>query len=111
MKKSCIIHINSSRQNQTIVGLQIGMVKKEETHTSEFHTSQKVLPLLESLLLENDLTFGEITEIEVTTGPGSFTGLRVGAAIGNALGLLLNIPVNGKKLPLTKLHYGEDAWS
>ena len=38
-----------------------------------------------------------ITEIEVNPGPGSFTGLRVGAAIANALGYALKIPVNGKR--------------
>lgn len=37
----------------------------------------------------------DITAIEVNTGPGSFTGTRVGVAIANALGFALNIPVNG----------------
>lgn len=36
--------------------------------------------------------------IEVETGPGSFTGLRVGVSVANALGFALGIPVNGKKL-------------
>ncbi|MFH1536127.1 MAG: hypothetical protein ABIC96_03620 [Patescibacteria group bacterium] len=36
--------------------------------------------------------------IEVETGPGSFTGLRVGVSVANALGFALNIPVNGKKM-------------
>ena len=49
------------------------------------------------------LCFGErkikdISEIEVNTGPGSFTGLRVGVSIANALGWALGIPVNGKDL-------------
>ena len=111
MNTPCIIHIDSSRQNQTMVGLQIGIVKKEKTHTSQFHTSQHVLPLLESLLSENHLTCGDITGIEVSTGPGSFTGLRVGTAIANALGWLLKIPVNGQNAPLTKMNYGDDTWS
>ena len=38
----------------------------------------------------------DITEIEVHTGPGSFTGLRVGIAVATTLGKLLNIPVNGQ---------------
>lgn len=36
--------------------------------------------------------------IEVEKGPGSFTGLRVGVAVANALGYALGIPVNGKKM-------------
>ena len=43
-------------------------------------------------------TIKDITEIEVNLGPGSFTGLRVGGSVANALGWLLGIPVNGKDL-------------
>ena len=39
----------------------------------------------------------DITEIILAMGPGSFTGLRVGATVANALGYLLDIPVDGKK--------------
>ncbi len=39
-----------------------------------------------------------LKEIRVNTGPGSFTGLRVGASIANALGFLLKISVNSKKI-------------
>lgn len=47
----------------------------------------------------------EILEgIEVEKGPGSFTGLRVGVSVANALGLALGIAVNGKKME-TELHY------
>ena len=34
--------------------------------------------------------------MELNIGPGSYTGLRVGAAVANALGFALQIPVNGK---------------
>jgi len=42
--------------------------------------------------------------IEVETGPGSFTGLRVGVSVANALGFSLGISVNGKKME-TELVY------
>lgn len=60
-------------------------------------TSSSLLPLIEEALRENNLTFEDITEIIVAAGPGSFTGLRVGAAVANALGYLLGIPVNNTK--------------
>jgi tRNA threonylcarbamoyladenosine biosynthesis protein TsaB len=110
-KKNTILIIDTSQITETRVSLRIGKEICEKTHTSQFHTSQHVLPLLESLLSENHLTCGDITGIEVSTGPGSFTGLRVGTAIANALGWLLQIPVNGQKAPLTKMNYGDDTWS
>ena len=59
--------------------------------------SQTTLPMIEEILAEHKLNISDITAITVAMGPGSFTGLRVGATIANALGYLLDIPVNGKK--------------
>ena len=44
------------------------------------------------------MEFKDLKEVEVEIGPGSFTGLRVGVSVANALGYSLNIPVNGKKI-------------
>lgn len=59
---------------------------------------QNVLELIEKLLKKKKLTLKQVNSIEVTTGPGSFTGLRVGVAIANALAFGMQISVNGKKL-------------
>ena len=44
-------------------------------------------------LQENHATWQDITEITFMSGPGSFTGLRIGAAVVNALADQLNIPL------------------
>jgi tRNA threonylcarbamoyladenosine biosynthesis protein TsaB len=68
--------------------------KISETNKSK---SQNTLILIDKILKKNGLTPTEIEEIEVNTGPGSFTGTRVGVAIANALGFGLDIKVNGSK--------------
>lgn len=50
---------------------------------------------LEELLKHFKLKISALEAIGVDTGPGSFTGLRVGIATANALGLGLTIPVKG----------------
>jgi len=69
--------------------------------------SQVLLPLIIKLLnrtynpglsSQNQSGIGKLKGIEVETGPGSFTGLRVGISVANALGFALNIPVNDKKM-------------
>ena len=50
---------------------------------------------LDELLKHFKITVSDIEVIGVDTGPGSFTGLRVGIATANALGLGLNVPVRG----------------
>jgi len=51
------------------------------------------------LLTENKLTLKMITAIDINTGPGSYTGLRVGMAVAQTLSFFLDIPLNGKKYP------------
>jgi len=107
-----ILKIDSSHIKQTVVSIITDKAVFEKKIVSQFHTSQQVLPMIESLLSEHNLTLTDVASIEVASGPGSFTGLRVGVAIANALGLLLDIPVNGKKTPVVSLQYGEsDRWN
>lgn len=87
------LYIDTSSNQQTIVRLD----DQELIEDSRLQHSQVVLPMIEKLLSDNRLSLTAITEIEVNTGPGSYTGLRVGASIANALGYALHIPVNGKK--------------
>ncbi len=60
--------------------------------------SQVLLPLISKLLDREKMKFEDLTGIEVENGPGSFTGLRVGVSVANALGFSLGISVNGKKI-------------
>lgn len=87
------LFLDTSSNKETVVGLDGTEMKKGSGMTH----SQVVLPMIEELLKKKKKKLADITEIEVKTGPGSFTGLRVGAAIANALGFALKIPVNGKK--------------
>lgn len=80
-----------------------GKVLKSLSEENEFG-SQVLLPLIFKLLQTTNSKLQSIKGIEVDTGPGSFTGLRVGVSVANALGFSLNIPVNAKKIE-TELLY------
>jgi tRNA threonylcarbamoyladenosine biosynthesis protein TsaB len=54
-----------------------------------------VLPSIITLLARASVHFTEIGRLAVTTGPGSFTGVRVGLALARGLHLALDIPVVG----------------
>ena len=63
-------------------------------------------------LAENGASWQDISEITFFSGPGSFTGLRIGAAVVNALASELNIPLynhRGEKVPLIIPDYGREA--
>ena|SRR5476651_2647250 len=74
--------------------------KSEQTERG----SQSLLPLIEQILKDNNFEYKDLEGIEVSTGPGSFTGIRVGVSVANTLGFALNIPINGKKME-TDLNY------
>jgi tRNA threonylcarbamoyladenosine biosynthesis protein TsaB len=94
--KKVVLVIDTSQAKETKVSLQIEEKKFEKKQVHESRRDQDVLQLIDAILQEHSLTVRDLTSLEVITGPGSFTGLRVGVSVANALSYSLNIPVNGK---------------
>ncbi|MCP4385510.1 MAG: tRNA (adenosine(37)-N6)-threonylcarbamoyltransferase complex dimerization subunit type 1 TsaB [Hyphomicrobiales bacterium] len=57
--------------------------------------AEKLLPMVADVMGAAPLSFGELGRIAVTTGPGSFTGLRVGIAAARGLALVLGCSLVG----------------
>lgn len=57
--------------------------------------SQTLLPMAESMLKSVGINISEVDLIAVTVGPGSFTGIRIGAAAAKGLAYALDIPCAG----------------
>ncbi len=55
--------------------------------------AQVALPTIDKLLNQQGLTLKDLTSIRINTSSGSFTGIRVGMAIANALSFALEVPV------------------
>ncbi len=55
--------------------------------------SQKLMPMLEMLLEALEIKISEFDYLAVTSGPGSFTGVRIGVATVKGLAQPHNIPV------------------
>lgn len=110
--KSTIITIDSSGSEAIIVVVETGegkrfILKKQISQTK----AQEVLPMIEKLLSDHKVALDDVASIRVFTGPGSYTGLRVGIAIANMLGFLLGVsindlPVGSQALPV----YEGDRW-
>lgn len=63
--------------------------------------SSKMLLIIDKGLNENNITLSDIDKIFVVTGPGSFTGIRVGVTIAKTIAWSLN----KKLVPISSLEY------
>jgi len=57
--------------------------------------AEALMPLIGRVIKEAGIAFAALDRIAVTTGPGSFTGLRVGLSAARGIALAANKPVVG----------------
>lgn len=57
--------------------------------------SERLVPMMSEVITEAQITIGDVDAFAVTTGPGSFTGVRTGIASARALALATGKPVHG----------------
>ncbi len=86
--------------------------EKEYRFNEGREMAEKLLGFIHEKLEENGKEFKDISEITFFSGPGSFTGLRIGAAIVNTLADQLGVPLYNHKGERKKIiipDYGREA--
>ena len=87
-----ILAIESSSKKLT-VGLSLGE-KLFKLSSCKINDTANALPLLaKKILKENSLNHKDIDAICISTGPGSFTSLRIGMSYAKGLTMSLDIPI------------------
>jgi tRNA threonylcarbamoyladenosine biosynthesis protein TsaB len=71
-----------------------GVVASESLPMVRGH-AEALMPLVARVMQEAGLAFRDIDRVVVTTGPGSFTGLRVGIAAARGIALAAALPIVG----------------
>lgn len=89
--------IDSSRRERLIIGLVEGEKGVVSREVEAQFGSQVLLRAVEEIFKEAGIRWSDISAVEVATGPGSYTGVRVGVSVANAIGYALSILVNGKQ--------------
>lgn len=70
------------------------MLAQETLQMKRGH-AEALMPLIDRVMKASGLPYSGLDRIAVTTGPGSFTGLRVGISAARGIGLAANKPVVG----------------
>ena len=76
-------------------GTADGRLLAAEAFEGRYRHSQELMPALVRLIEANGLRLAELAGVVVGTGPGAFTGLRVGIATAKTLAHELGAPIVG----------------
>lgn len=90
-----ILGITSSSKVASVAILENNKIIGSKTICDEKTHSVKLMPMVNELFKELNLTPSDIDLLACDIGPGSFTGLRIGIASINAMATCLNKPCIG----------------
>lgn len=88
-----ILAIESSSLVASVALADEDRIIAEYTTNQKKTHSQTLLPMIDEIFKITETDKNEISAIAVSAGPGSFTGLRIGAATAKGLGLALDKPL------------------
>jgi tRNA threonylcarbamoyladenosine biosynthesis protein TsaB len=78
-----------------VLDTEAGKLVAQESQIMKRGHAEALMPLIGRVIAASGTAFASLGRIAVTTGPGSFTGLRVGLSAARGIGLAANIPVVG----------------
>ncbi len=88
-----ILSIDSSGLVASVAILDEDTLVAEYTINHKKTHSQTLLPMVDEIFKMTEIDKQSLDAIAIAAGPGSFTGLRIGAATAKGLGQALNIPL------------------
>ncbi len=90
-----VLGIDTSTKVATIAIIDEEELIGEYSLSKDMSHSEKLMPMVKEVLENIDLKIGDIDLYTVGLGPGSFTGLRIGAATIKSFAHLFNKPIIG----------------
>lgn len=90
-----ILAIDTSTSACSVALSLQGSIQEDFRLSPQSHT-QCLLPMIDQLLASHQISLTAVDAIALTTGPGSFTGLRIGLGIVQGLAFGADLPVIGE---------------
>jgi tRNA threonylcarbamoyladenosine biosynthesis protein TsaB len=78
-----------------VLDTEAGYSIAQESAAMKRGHAEALMPLIGRVIADSRLAFADLDRIAVTSGPGSFTGLRVGLSAARGIALAANKPVVG----------------
>ena len=84
--------LDTSSKN-LVVGIANEEVLKKTQYYAWQRQSEMTVQEIDKLMKEINISFDDISEVVLTIGPGSYTGVRIAFTIGKIIALAKNIPI------------------
>jgi tRNA threonylcarbamoyladenosine biosynthesis protein TsaB len=88
-----ILHIETSTKVCSVALSREDQVISWEDKGDAMNHTALLAPMIAGILNKNNLTANDLGAISISSGPGSYTGLRVGSSTAKALAYSLGIPL------------------
>ena len=88
-----VLGIDSSGMTATVALIEDDKLIAEFTVNNKRTHSETLMPMIDKVLTASETDIRDVELLAIAAGPGSFTGLRIGAATVKGLGMSLDVPV------------------
>ena len=88
-----ILGIDSSGMVASVAIVQDDVIIAEYTMNHKKTHSETLLPMIDEIVKTSETKLEELDAIAIAAGPGSFTGLRIGAATAKGLAMAVDKPI------------------
>lgn len=102
-QSSNILFLDTSTDRTIVAVYTNDELLKQKNWLGKSDLSETLLPVVDEILKSFSLKIADLDLIAVNTGPGSYTGLRIGLSVANAIAWSLNIPLVDAKIVDGKL--------
>jgi len=91
---SLILHIETATKVCSVALSENGkLLQLKEIQEDGYSHGENLNLFIEEVCLKQGIKLGDLTAVSVASGPGSYTGLRIGAATAKSLCYALDIPL------------------
>ena len=90
-----LLAMDSAGRSCSVAVWRSGRLAASNFEARERGQSERLVPMIQEAMAAAGMAFRDLDAIAVTTGPGGFTGVRIGLAAARGLGLATARPVIG----------------
>jgi tRNA threonylcarbamoyladenosine biosynthesis protein TsaB len=89
-----ILHLETATKTCSVaISINSKLVDTIEIHSEQYIHGEKLTLFIQEILSKNSITFDALSAVAISSGPGSYTGLRIGVSTAKGICFAKNIPL------------------